>query len=111
MKNIKKTPITLLLFSTVILNLGLQANSAFSQTINTEKDAPESQEKCINYENHEAMKDSHPMESNQEMIMGDIQKNQAMIMSNNDNDCTNHENNNHDENHENHHHNSQQPTN
>lgn len=111
MRNIKKISITLLLVTTVGLNLGLQANSAFSQTVNTEKDAPESQEKCINHENHEVMENNHPMGSNQEMIMGDNQKNQEMMMSNNDNDCMNHENNNRDENHENHHHNSQQPTN
>lgn len=105
MKNIKKISITLMLISTVGLNLGLQANSAFSQTINTEKDAPESQEKCINHENQEMMEDSHQMGSNHEMIMGDNQKNQEMMMSDNDYHCMN------DENYENLHDNSQQPTN
>ena len=84
MKNLKKISLILLLVSGVGLNFGLQANSAFSQTIETKKETTENQGKCVNNENHQMMGNNH------EMMMGENTKkckNQEMINNNKPMDC------------------------
>lgn len=62
MKNIKRISLILLLISGVGLNLGLQANSAFSQTTDTQKETIENQEECCcNHENNHQMGNNHEM--------------------------------------------------
>lgn len=91
MKNLKRISLLFLLVSGVGLNLALQANLAFSQTPETQKETIETQEECCcNHENHHMMGNNHQMGNNHEMMMGENAekcKNKEMMNNNNEMNC------------------------